>query len=280
MDRKPSSILGMILVILGRPVTNTIILLLKLILLTISAVPASLQLPSHLISWLVGSLSQLWTWKTQLRLSRTWLIVLNQFDWTSKLQSGLAHWSITTPSSSQVRRFLASYRWRRQLGLGLACACLITGLFSRQDIAAVKPSQLQPIHSSLSQQALSLTTQSSIRAPLEHTFLTQGYHTGHLALDLKGYRGQPVYPIMKGTVTKAVKAQTGYGYHVVIDHGSDFISLYAHMSQIYVTPGQTVTTQQAIGAVGSTGRSTGNHLHLEIIDQGKKINPLLIIGGK
>lgn len=69
----------------------------------------------------------------------------------------------------------------------------------------------------------------------------------------------------------------GYGNRVVIDHGNGYRSLYAHLSNIYVSAGQTVSRGQLIGQMGSTGRSTGTHLHLEIHYKGVPLNPLSIL---
>lgn len=66
----------------------------------------------------------------------------------------------------------------------------------------------------------------------------------------------------------------GYGNRVIIDHGNGYKTLYAHMSRIFVIPGQTVSRGAAIGQMGSTGRSTGPHLHFEIIQNGVYLNPL------
>ena len=70
---------------------------------------------------------------------------------------------------------------------------------------------------------------------------------------------------------------SGYGNRVVIDHGNGYQTLYAHLSNIYVTVGQTASRGQIIGQMGSTGRSTGTHLHLEIHFKGVPINPLAIL---
>lgn len=69
----------------------------------------------------------------------------------------------------------------------------------------------------------------------------------------------------------------GYGNRVVIDHGNGYTSLYAHLSNIYVSPGETVSRGQLVGQMGSTGRSTGTHLHLEIHFKGIAMNPLAIL---
>lgn len=69
----------------------------------------------------------------------------------------------------------------------------------------------------------------------------------------------------------------GYGNRVVLDHGNGYRSMYAHLSNVYVSVGETVTRGQLIGQMGSTGRSTGTHLHLEIHYKGVPINPLAIL---
>ena len=66
----------------------------------------------------------------------------------------------------------------------------------------------------------------------------------------------------------------GYGNRVIIDHGNGFVTLYGHMQAIYVKAGQTVNRGNAIGKMGSTGRSTGTHLHLEIRYNGVNQDPL------
>ena len=69
----------------------------------------------------------------------------------------------------------------------------------------------------------------------------------------------------------------GYGNRVVIDHGNGYRTLYGHLSRIYVVPGQTVSRGSAIGKMGSTGRSTGIHLHFEVIKDGVYANPLSVL---
>ena len=89
-----------------------------------------------------------------------------------------------------------------------------------------------------------------------------------------GISGKPVYSTRAGKVISAVTSNSGYGIYVLIDHGDGYSSLYAHMSARYVSTGDTVSKGQMIGRVGSTGNSTGPHLHFEIRYYGEKKNPM------
>ena len=100
----------------------------------------------------------------------------------------------------------------------------------------------------------------------------------HGGVDIAGgsgkLHGKPVYATRGGTVITAVTSDSGYGIYVLIDHGGGYSSLYAHMSVRYVNVGDTVQKGQMIGRVGSTGNSTGAHLHFEIRYYGEKQDPM------
>lgn len=102
-----------------------------------------------------------------------------------------------------------------------------------------------------------------------------GFHKG---VDLVG-ANKHIYPVNNGTVVYVKKLSTGYGYHVLINHGGGIWSLYAHMSKIYVKKGQTVNKNTILGVEGSTGHSTGSHLHLEIrkSESGSQVNPITFL---
>ena len=85
--------------------------------------------------------------------------------------------------------------------------------------------------------------------------------------------GTPIYASNDGTVLKA-ESHSSYGYYVLIDHGQGRSTLYAHCSSLATVAGQTVSKGQVIGYVGSTGFSTGNHLHFEFRINGNRTNPL------
>lgn len=100
-----------------------------------------------------------------------------------------------------------------------------------------------------------------------------GQTKGHGGIDLGLPKGTPVRATLPGTVYVVRYSTTGYGYQVMIDHGGGFVTLYAHCSRLLVTEGQSVQAGDIIAEVGSTGRSTGNHLHFEVRINGEKQNP-------
>ncbi len=105
--------------------------------------------------------------------------------------------------------------------------------------------------------------------------ISSGYWYGHRGIDIANAVGVAVAAADGGYVTYAGWSPIGYGYMVSIDHGNGFSTLYAHLSQWYVDPGQAVARGQTIGAMGSTGNSTGPHLHFEIRYGGGPANPLV-----
>ena len=94
----------------------------------------------------------------------------------------------------------------------------------------------------------------------------------HAGLDFKGSYKDTVYTPANGIVLKA-KWNAGYGRCVVIQHADEYQTLYAHLSRIFVVVGDSVHVKDPIGKIGSSGRSTGSHLHYEIIRNGKKLDP-------
>jgi murein DD-endopeptidase MepM/ murein hydrolase activator NlpD len=103
------------------------------------------------------------------------------------------------------------------------------------------------------------------------------FHAGaamHPGIDLAGSYGTPIYATADGTVLRAGWNSGGYGNLVEIDHGRGITTRYGHMSAILVHEGDHVTRGQQIGRMGSTGRSTGNHLHYEVRIDGRAVNPI------
>jgi LysM repeat protein len=104
--------------------------------------------------------------------------------------------------------------------------------------------------------------------------ITQGYRFYHKAIDIANRAGGPILTADSGTVTAAGWANGGYGIHVVVDHGNGFQTLYAHLSVLQVSVGQTVNRGDVLGQMGNTGRSTGTHLHFEIRQGGVFHDPM------
>lgn len=96
----------------------------------------------------------------------------------------------------------------------------------------------------------------------------------HMALDIANNSQPPIAAAGEGVVSSVQYLRYGYGQHVIIDHGAGNSTLYGHMSEIYVKPGDRVGRGQVIGKMGTTGRSTGIHLHFEVRRNGVAVNPL------
>jgi len=104
--------------------------------------------------------------------------------------------------------------------------------------------------------------------------LSQRYWAGHLAIDIAAPKGRTIVAADSGYVSYVQVSNTGYGRMVLIDHGNGFQTRYAHLSVISVELGQSVGRGEPIGQCGSTGNSTGPHLHFEVIRGGSRLNPL------
>ena len=102
---------------------------------------------------------------------------------------------------------------------------------------------------------------------------TTGQYKFHNGVDLANNQGTPIYAARSGKVTVDTYGST-YGYYVTINHGDGYSSLYAHMTRSVVDKGDTVKKGQLIGYMGSTGRSTGPHLHFSIFYNGSSVNPM------
>ena len=104
-----------------------------------------------------------------------------------------------------------------------------------------------------------------------------GSYNYHLGTDIGASYGTPVVAYQGGTVLIA-SYHWSYGNYVVVDHGNGLSTLYAHMSALTVSAGQTVTAGQQVGQVGSTGSSTGPHLHFEVRINGSNVDPAPYLG--
>lgn len=114
--------------------------------------------------------------------------------------------------------------------------------------------------------------------PTVYQYISTYFAWWHPGVDLPNRSAPGVVASDGGTVVVAGWPDNfGYGNRIMIDHGNGYTTLYAHLSNVYVSVGQTISRGQTIGQMGSTGRSTGTHLHFEIRYKGIAINPLAIL---
>ena len=114
------------------------------------------------------------------------------------------------------------------------------------------------------------------------TYMSQYYDgAGHYGVDIAGPSGTPIVAVADGVVSRSNGVDwwgMGWGYHVVVKHNSTYTTLYAHMSAVAVNAGDSVVKGQTIGYEGSTGWSTGPHLHFEVYQNGSLVDPWPFIG--
>jgi murein DD-endopeptidase MepM/ murein hydrolase activator NlpD len=106
---------------------------------------------------------------------------------------------------------------------------------------------------------------------IDPVYKTTKFHAG---LDFAAPQGTPIYATADGTVRQAGNTGDGYGNHVIINHGFSYETLYGHMFRLKARVGQRVKRGEVIGWVGSTGKSTGPHLHYEVHKNGKPLDPI------
>lgn len=160
------------------------------------------------------------------------------------------------------------------LGGNLALFVVVLGILT--PIATAIP-QIEPDVATLPVPSPPLSTEVVIQYPVNPVIVNQGFHLFHWGVDLDGVKGDPIRPIMKGRVVRVEKSRFLYGNSVRIEHEGNLASFYAHLSEIDVKENDQVETRTIIGKVGSTGRSTGDHLHLEIYKNGRPVNPFSIL---
>ncbi|WP_254606301.1 M23 family metallopeptidase [Sphingomonas bacterium] len=168
---------------------------------------------------------------------------------------------------------------------GASAAIVVAGVVTAAEVAAETHMRslfdtwkqgdggLAPLHAGIAIPSvhpvdqLEFTSNFGIRSdPFRHTARM------HAGVDIRGPVGTPIYATADGTVDRAERAG-GYGNLIELDHGKGIQTRYGHLSKILVEPGSAVKRGQLIALMGSTGRSTGSHLHYEVRIDGKAVNP-------
>lgn len=161
---------------------------------------------------------------------------------------------------------------KKNFGINLAILAIAMSFFPEKNPFSEIIGENSVIHT-----PLVIDTKTGIQYPVDKVRITQNYKYYHQGIDLDGVTGDNVKPIMAGKVEAINYSNVGYGNAILINHGSGFLSLYAHLSKILVKKDDIVTNQTVIGKIGATGRAFGDHLHLEIYENGKTINPLSVL---
>lgn len=191
----------------------------------------------------------------------------------------VAQCGTSNPISFALRPLAAHGRLKTGVGAILAVLAIYGTFWSPLSVLARPDTGGVWEVATLGEGEVKLNTVEAVVNPLPRIEVSQGYWLLHPALDMRAPIGTPINPIMDGVVAVVEdERKSGYGKHVIIDHNNGYTSLYAHMSKIEAEAGQVVGTGTVIGEVGSTGRSSGPHLHLEITENGRKINPAPFLG--
>jgi murein DD-endopeptidase MepM/ murein hydrolase activator NlpD len=152
----------------------------------------------------------------------------------------------------------------------ISMTTLASGMFILPgDQSAMASANLQPFD----QEVVIETKRSLVNVLPINTGVSQEFHVGHAGIDITAILGSKIYPIKEGVVILMTFTRWDYGRSVVVDHGNGLQTRYAHMGKVFVEEGEKVTTDMPIGEVGMTGRTTGPHLHLEILKEGRNVNP-------
>src|SRR6266852_5321756 len=182
---------------------------------------------------------------------------------------------MTLLTSTRLALFLWSWR-RPVLAVGTTCLMvpvLIAGMVvqARQERAGVLVS---PVRESIITQPFGCTTLEI--EPWSAEFAGHHFHSG---IDLAGPLGTPIYAATAGTVTLG-RERGGYGLYIVLTRDPRLITLYGHLDWPLVHAGDVVAAGQPIGLMGSTGNSTGPHLHFEVRIAGVPVDPLPLLKSK
>ena len=204
-------------------------------------------------------------------------LLLKELGW--RLIEFVVRCGKSNPISFALRPIMGYRHLKTAVGVNMALMALGIAIFGPfPSLAANTGGNLEIVVASEGE--VHLTTDNSVQVPLSNFRVSQRFWMLHSGLDMAAQIGEPVRPVMAGRVVKAEKNWFGYGNMVIVSHSPEYESLYGHLSKILVKEGDEVTPDTVLGLVGSTGRSTGPHLHLEIHENGRSINPAQVLGIK
>ena len=179
------------------------------------------------------------------------------------------------PISKVFTKAFESKRAKRFVGVGLTMFIMLFGLMG--NILAVNDT-LATDQTILMQPESQIVTQETLQKPFNGV-IAQGFSAFHRAIDILAPYNTEMRPIARGRVVEVSFGRIGWGNTVVIEHEKGLKSRYAHLNKIKVIEGEVIEKEFILGTVGMTGWTTGPHLHLEIYQDGKAIDPLSVLPG-
>ncbi len=176
---------------------------------------------------------------------------------------------------SDVSRFiLEKNKTRHIIGFNLASILLLSSLIPFTQIQAdVYPHAQELV---IESPEMRINTEETFQMPVPG-YISQHYGWLHHGIDIAGNNGASVFPITNGVVKEISYTPFGYGLQIVLDHGNGIVSRYAHLQSVNVELNQKLSKKDILGFVGSTGWSTGPHLHLEIYQNSRSVNPFAYV---
>lgn len=168
------------------------------------------------------------------------------------------------------------FGWPERIAFILLVTFSLSGYYPTFSIPPIKHAKVSAQSNEQNQEIIASSFPQPVVLP-HPGYLSTKFSYWHPGIDIATSLGTPIFPITQGVVEEAIVSFWGYGNHVIISHPNGFKSLYGHMGKIFVKKGQDVITDTILGEVGTTGISSGPHTHLEIIYNGKYIDPLLIL---
>jgi hypothetical protein len=221
-------------------------------------------------------------------ISLLWLLRCN---YRIELYLWLPEWHWQSSASKQLKK---AYKWfirqirrifeyrliRPRLGHMLILIGILIGVISPATAFSNFSDEQVPVSMEISttlSESLALHTQHSVQLPVNKMHISQQFSAGHPGWDIDGDLGDEIKAVMPGQVESVLRHRYSYGNHILVNHGGAVQTLYAHLAKIFVNTGDKVSMDTILGEMGSTGNSTGDHLHLEVIDQDKRVNPGVVL---
>ena len=170
-------------------------------------------------------------------------------------------------------KVLENKKIKRLAGTGLVVMMMLFGVIGN----IIAADEISVVEATLiAKPEILVVTETTLNKPLLGP-IAQGFHVFHRAIDILAPIGTPIKPIASGIVKEVSFGRLGWGNTVVVKHDNNLVSRYAHLREINVKFDSRIDKDTQIGTVGMTGWSTGPHLHLEIYENGKAINPLTVL---